>query len=132
MTRTRNEIVVEGSDDGVFWQPYEFKWKPGDVNRRPGLVAPFQPRLDWQMWFAALGSFRDEWFIRFLVKVKQGSPEVLSLLESNPFPGTPPRYLRAVVYRYEFTRSGDHTSAWWQREYLGTLYTLSPKTQGAE
>ena len=132
MTRTRNEIVIEGSNDGEQWLPYEFKWKPGDVNRRPGLVAPFQPRLDWQMWFAALGGFRDEWFIRFLVKVKEGSPEVLGLLASNPFPDTPPRYLRATVYRYEFTTSDDHTRAWWKRKLLGTLITLAPKSSPAE
>ena len=78
-----------GSNDGKKWLPYEFKWKPGDVNHRPGLVAPFQPRLDWQMWFAALGDYRDprnQWFLLFLQRLLEGSPEVLHLMASNPFP----------------------------------------------
>jgi hypothetical protein len=111
---------VEGSKDGVHWRAYEFPWKPGDVNRRPGLVAPHQPRLDWQMWFAALGSVQDNpWFVQFLVRLLEGSPEVLSLLETNPFPDEPPVYVRAVLYDYEFTRWGDGDTGWWKRKELG-------------
>jgi len=104
MTTTRPEIVVEGSNDGVTWLPYEFKWKPGELKRRPAFVAPHQPRLDWQMWFAALGDYRREpWFMNFLVRLLQGSPEVLALLQKNPFPSPPPRSVRAVLYEYRFT-----------------------------
>ena len=87
MTTNRNEIIVEGSNDGVTWLPYEFKYKPGDVRRRPGFVEPYQPRLDWQMWFAALGDYRQNpWFVNFCARLLQGSPEVLALLANNPFP----------------------------------------------
>lgn len=117
MTTERPEIIVEGSNDGVSWQAYEFRWKPGDIYRRPGIVAPHQPRLDWQMWFAALGNIRENpWFVRFLVRLLEGSPEVLSLMEKNPFPEGAPKYVRAQVYDYHFTRWVEHSGAWWQRE----------------
>jgi lipase maturation factor 1 len=122
MTTSRREIVVEGSSDGVNWLPYEFKYKPGDINRRPGFVAPFQPRLDWQMWFAALGDYRQNpWFVEFGEKLLQGSPDVLALLAKNPFPGKPPRYLRAEFYEYRFTSAAERraASAWWKREFIG-------------
>ena len=120
MTTSRLEISVEGSNDGLVWREYEFRWKPGDVNERPQLVAPFQPRLDWQMWFAALGTYRDNpWFMRFLGRLLEGSPEVTGLLRTNPFPDKPPRTIRAVGYTYHFTRFGDARSAWWKREPLG-------------
>jgi hypothetical protein len=122
MTTLRNEIIVEGSNDGVNWRPYEFKYKPGDVNRRPAFVAPFQPRLDWQMWFAALGSERENpWFDNFCERLLQGSPDVLALLAKNPFPEHPPQFIRAEFYNYRFTSPADRraTGAWWQRQYLG-------------
>ncbi len=120
MTTSRPEIIVEGSNDGVAWTAYEFKWKPGDVWRRPRLVAPHQPRLDWQMWFASLGTVRDNpWFVNFLERLLEGTPEVLDLLGHNPFPNKPPRYVRALVYDYKFTRSGE-SEAWWKRELIGT------------
>lgn len=118
MTTARLEIVVQGSNDGVTWLDYEFKYKPGDVQRAPPWVAPYQPRLDWQMWFAALSNWRaNPWFVNLLARLLQASPEVLNLLERNPFPGQPPRYVRAVVYDYRFA-SG--SSAWWMREFKGT------------
>jgi hypothetical protein len=122
MTTTRHEIIVEGSEDGTNWLAYEFKYKPGDVNRRPGFIEPFQPRLDWQMWFAALGSCRQNpWFGNFCERLLQGSPEVLALLEKNPFPKHPPRYLRAELYDYHFTNFAERraTGAWWRRERVG-------------
>jgi len=120
MTTSRHEIEVEGSDDGVSWRTYSFSWKPGDIHRRPGFVAPHQPRLDWQMWFAALGEVQQNpWFVNFLVRLLEGSPEVLGLLENNPFPNGPPRYVRASLYDYHFTRSGDGKTGWWKREPLG-------------
>ena len=87
MTTERREIIVEGSNDGVNWLPYEFKYKPGDVNRRPAFVAPHQPRLDWQLWFAALGDYRQNpWFVNFCLRLLQGSPDVLALLAKIRFP----------------------------------------------
>jgi len=121
MTKDRDEIVIEGSADGIDWLPYEFKWKPGDVMRAPGWCAPHQPRLDWQMWFAALGSYRENpWFGRLIVRLLQGSRDVSQLLAKNPFPHEPPRYIRAMFYRYRFTTLHERreTGAWWRREQL--------------
>jgi hypothetical protein len=125
MTTTRNEIVVEGSDDGQVWQAYEFRFKPGDPMHAPRFVAPHQPRLDWQMWFAALSSYRNQpWFQNFLVRLLQGSPEVLALLQRNPFPDHPPRYIRSRLYDYRFTDipTRRSTGAWWERTEQG-LYS---------
>ena len=122
MTTQRPEIVVEGSLDGREWKAYEFRWKPGDVRRRPEFVAPHMPRLDWQMWFAALNDARREpWFARFCERVLQDSPPVLALLRENPFPGRPPRYLRATLYDYRFADPATRreTGAWWTRRALG-------------
>jgi hypothetical protein len=118
MTTERNEIVVEGSADGIAWKEYEFRHKPGSLTRRPSWVAPFQPRLDWQMWFAALGRYEGEiWFERFLTRLLEGSRPVVVLLAVNPFLDTPPRVVRATMYRYRFTRRG--SDAWWTREAIG-------------
>lgn len=122
MTKKRMEIVVEGSNNGYQWFPYEFKWKPGLLNAKPRYVAPHQPRLDWQMWFAALGDFREHpWFINFLMRLLEGSPQVLDLLKSNPFPDRPPRYIHALFYRYQFTNFAekDKSGEWWKREKRG-------------
>jgi len=122
MTKDRREIVIEGSADGIDWKPYEFKWKPGDVMRAPGWCAPHQPRLDWQMWFAALGSYRQNpWFVQTVIALLHGKPEVAALFERNPFPQSPPQYVRATLYRYRFTTVQEHreTGAWWKRQELG-------------
>ena len=128
MTKDRAEIVIEGSADGIDWLPYEFKWKPADVKRAPGWCAPHQPRLDWQMWFAALGApQRNPWFGGLVVRLLQGSGDVTRLLAHNPFPDQPPRYIRASFYRYRFTTVEEHrqSGAWWKRqelrEYLPTV-----------
>ena len=119
MTTERPEIIIEGSNDGVVWQEYEFPWKAGDVRSRPRLAAPHQPRLDWQMWFAALGGWdRNPWFQSFLGRLLEGRTEVLGLLKTNPFPTHPPRYIRTLLYEYRFTRSGEG-GAWWRRELKG-------------
>jgi predicted DCC family thiol-disulfide oxidoreductase YuxK len=122
MTTERREIIVEGSNDGVNWRAYEFNYKPGDVNQKPKFVAPFQPRLDWQMWFAALGDYRQNpWFGNLCAHLLQGSPEVLALLKTNPFPEKPPHYIRAEFYDYRFTDFAERraTGAWWKRELIG-------------
>lgn len=119
MTTNRPEIIIEGSRDGRTWEPYEFKWKPGDLKRRLPWVAPHQPRLDWQMWFAALSDYRlNGWFIGLLIRLLQGSRPVLALLRRNPFPDAPPWFVRAVVYQYRFTdrKTRRATGAWWTRE----------------
>jgi hypothetical protein len=123
MTTERPEIIVEGSNDGDRWLAYEFRYKPGDVKRAPPWVEPYQPRLDWQMWFAALGSPRQNvWFYHFAARLMQGSPPVLRLLAGNPFPAAPPRYIRATVYDYHFTDFAARraTGAWWRREWKAT------------
>lgn len=122
MTTERREIVVEGSNDGQTWRTYEFKYKPGDLTGRPRFVAPHQPRLDWQMWFAALGNYQgNPWFMNFCVRLLQGQPEVLALLKTNPFPDAPPRYIRAVMYDYRFADLATRhaTGDWWRRELRG-------------
>ena len=118
MTTRRPEIILEGSNDGTTWLAYEFSYKPGAPDRRPRFVAPHQPRLDWQMWFAALGSAGSEpWFFSMCQKILEGSEPVLALLEKNPFPSAPPRYLRARVFDYRFTDEKERASsgAWWSR-----------------
>jgi hypothetical protein len=122
MTTSRPEIIIEGSNDGVTWLAYEFKYKPGDPMRRPVFVAPHQPRLDWQMWFAALSSYEDnQWFVQFCASLLRNSPEVARLLRTNPFPDSPPQYVRAQLYQYRFTTwhelRNDHQ--WWHRTLVG-------------
>ena len=135
MTTERPEIIVEGSHDGVAWRAYEFKWKPGDVRRRPPFVAPHQPRLDWQMWFAALGYYpNNPWLRLFLIRLLQGSRSVSSLLKDNPFPDAPPRYVRCLLYDYRFTNRAEsrHNGTWWRREQRGfysPLVDLQPKAK---
>jgi len=128
MTTSRLEIAVEGSDDGRNWLPYEFKYKPGELARRPPWVAPYQPRLDWQMWFAALGSYQqNRWFANLLIRLLEGSPDVIALLETNPFPNAPPRYIRAVGYEYHFTdfASRRATGDWWRRDWKGLYFPVA-------
>jgi len=122
MTTSRLEIIIEGSDDGRTWLAYEFKYKPGDVSRRPGFVEPHQPRLDWQMWFATLSRYeRTRWFQAFLARLLEGSPAVLGLLQRNPFPEHRPTYIRAQLYEYWFTTLEERraTGAWWSRRLVG-------------
>jgi lipase maturation factor 1 len=121
MTKDRCEIILEGSADGIDWLPYEFKWKAGDVKRAPGWCAPHQPRLDWQMWFAALESPQENpWLGGLIVRLLQGSRDVNRLLAHDPFSNRPPRYIRAMFYRYRFTTAIElrKTGAWWKRQEL--------------
>jgi predicted DCC family thiol-disulfide oxidoreductase YuxK len=125
MTTTRPEIIIEGSEDGVHWREYSFKYKPGDVMRRPRWNIPHQPRLDWQMWFAALGTpSANLWFSRFVQRLLENSPEVTALLSGNPFPDKPPLYVRAVLYDYRYSTHAekDATGAWWVRQPQAIYY----------
>lgn len=122
MTTERPEIVIEGSSDGRTWKEYALRWKPGDVREPPAYSGLHMPRLDWQMWFAALGNIRrNGWMVGLMRRLLEGQPEVLDLLSHNPFPEAPPRYIRAVRYDYRFTdpRTLDKTGRWWHRERLG-------------
>jgi hypothetical protein len=121
MTTERPEILLEGSEDGDTWTPYTFRWKSGDVERAPRFCTPHMPRLDWQMWFAALGGDcrTQPWFLAFERRLLEGSPEVLRLLHNDPFADKPPRLLRARLYQYRFTKWGDRD--WWRREEAGSF-----------
>jgi len=122
MTTERPEIILEGSEDGVSWKAYEFRYKPGGLSKKPRFVAPHQPRLDWQMWFAALGSARrNPWFVNLCVRLLEGSEPVTGLLAYNPFPDKPPRQIRALLYEYEFTDFEERRESgnWWKRELRG-------------
>jgi hypothetical protein len=121
--RERPEIVFEGTDDAFVtgdtqWKEYEFKAKPGDPNRRPAIIAPYQCRIDWQIWFAAMASpAQYPWTLHFVWKLLHNDAGSLSLIANNPFPNAPPHYIRARLYRYQFAPLGD--KAWWRREPLG-------------
>jgi lipase maturation factor 1 len=132
MTTTRPELIIEGSDDGENWKEYGFEWKMGALNRRPEFTTPHMPRLDWQMWFAALyaqegDSADNQWLPMFMQRLLEGSPPVLKLLETNPFPDHPPRLMRAVLYDYKFTDFAERrrTGDWWKRSEIGEYFELS-------
>jgi len=119
MTIERPEIVIEASNNGVDWIEYEFKYKPGNVKRLPAFVAPHQPRLDWQMWFAAMGYYHNHlWVRRLMMRLMEGEPSVQALLKVNPFQKDRPRYIRCVLFDYRFTSRQERnaTGAWWRRE----------------
>jgi predicted DCC family thiol-disulfide oxidoreductase YuxK len=126
MTTERNEIIIEGSDDGVEWREYSFQYKPGDVARRPPWNIPHQPRLDWQMWFAALDDPRRvNWFPHFLERLLQNEPTVTALLEKNPFAEKAPQYIRAQFYAYTFSSAEERQKGlWWQRRSLGLYFPV--------
>ena len=124
MTTTRREIVIEGSYDGAEWHEYEFRYKPGNVMRAPTWNIPHQPRLDWQMWFAALDNpQRLPWFWRFVERLLENEPTVTALLEKNPFAEKPPLYVRAQFYDYTFA-GGEQKGQWWNRRLLGESFPM--------
>lgn len=125
MTTVREEIIIEGSTDGQNWQPYEFKYKPGDPAKAPRINIPHQPRLDWQMWFAALGTQGNEhWFENLLQRLLDNEPNVTRLLALNPFTDRPPISVRAMLYEYRYTTAREKvkTGNWWVRELRGVFY----------
>jgi len=143
MTETRPEIMIDGSADGTTWAAYEFPWKPGNVFRAPRFCEPHQPRLDWQMWFEALRleqvqqatgaidpRFMSPWFQSFLFKLFKGETPVVGLLEKNPFPDAPPKFIRLRLYRYRFTTADEWRDGgnWWHRDevWVGPGWSLPP------
>jgi len=122
MTRGRYEIEFQGSNDGVNWTPYPFRFKPQALDQAPGIYAPYQPRFEWNLWFASLGSWQQNDLVPATEEgLLAGSPAVLSLFRRNPFPGAPPRYTRAVLWQYWFTTTEEKrlTGNWWRREFIG-------------
>ena len=125
MTKVRNEIVIEGSADQIAWQEYQFKYKPGNLDKCPGWVAPHQPRIDWQMWFAALNKPEHErWLFNLLIRLLQNSEPVTAIFKHNPFPDDPPASVRARFYEYTFTSVEERkeTGQCWNRSLLGDYY----------
>ena len=132
MTPARYEIEFQGSNDGQTWTPYPFRYKPQDLAGRPGFLGPYQPRFDWNLWFASLGPWRSSsWVVLAQERLAEGSPAVLSLFRGDPFHGKPPSMVRTVLYQYWFTdmTTRSTTGAWWRREELGPfsgVVTRSP------
>jgi hypothetical protein len=123
MTTSRQEIAVEASEDGASWRELRFRFKPGDPARRPRLAAPHMPRLDWQMWFAALAPRQAGWLDPFTQRLLEGEPAVWRLLGEGLPPAGPPRWLRLVLYDYRFTTPAERrvSGEWWHRERVGEL-----------
>jgi hypothetical protein len=122
MTPARYEIEFQGSNDGVTWTPYQFRYKPQDVSERPGFYAPYQPRFDWNLWFASLGPWQQNpWVVLTEERLIEGSPSALSLFRKDPFNGKPPYMVRTVLWQYWFTNLATKTKsgAWWRREEVG-------------
>jgi len=122
--RERYEIVLQGTDDEpgpqARWLEYDFPCKPGSVARRPCVTSPYHRRLDWQMWFAAMSDAgREPWLVHLVYELLEGDPGARGLLAEGPFMSRPPRFIRALYYRYEFTRFGDRSGAWWRRTLAG-------------
>ena len=130
ISRTRQEVVIEGTDEEEItghtaWKEYEFKGKPGALRRLPPQWAPYHLRLDWLMWFAAISPvYAQQWLGPFLVRLLENDPATVRLLQHNPFPTSPPRYVRAQLYRYRFTTRQEllRERAWWHRTLLGAYF----------
>ena len=124
--KKRYELILEGTTDKVItpetrWQAYEFKAKPGDLHRAPPVISPYHYRIDWQIWFAAMSTpDRHPWLIHLIWKFLHNDPNALGLIANNPFPESPPRYIRVEHYHYEFTAADDQSGAVWQRTRVGS------------
>jgi hypothetical protein len=134
MTGGRYEIEFQGSNDGQNWIVYPFRYKPQVLKERPGLYAPYQPRFDWNLWFASLGNWQQNDIVPLTEeRLLSNDPDVLHLFRANPFPSTPPKYVRAVLWQYWFTTLAEKRSTgnWWRRSLLG-LYApeLTPAPGG--
>ncbi len=130
MQTERQELIIEGSDDGREWKAYTFRYKPQDPGATPRFIVPHQPRLDWLMWFVPTQHpVHLFWFGELMYSLERGSAPVLSLLADNPFPDRPPRHLRVTAWRYRFTTPEERarTGLWWRREYLGLFPMVPPR-----
>jgi hypothetical protein len=122
MTHERYEIEFQGSTDGQAWTPYQFRYKPQDVRQAPGIYAPYQPRFEWDLWFASLGHWRNYlWVVQTEERLLRNEPDVLALFAGNPFASAPPKQVRAVIWQYWFTdrSSKRKEGTWWRRQLLG-------------
>jgi len=122
MTRERYEIEFQGSNDGQTWTPYPFRFKPQALDKAPGIYAPYQPRFEWNLWFASLGDWQQNELVPLTEeRLLENDPDVLALFQANPFGQAPPHYMRAVLWQYWFTSMDEkrRTGNWWKREYLG-------------
>jgi hypothetical protein len=122
MTRGRYEIEFQGSEDGKSWVPYPFRYKPQDLSQPPGIYAPYQPRFDWNLWFASLGSWREYPIVaQTEVRLLSNDRDILDLFANNPFPNAPPRQVRAVLWQYWFTTMSEKRTSglWWRRHFIG-------------
>jgi len=131
MTTKREEIIIEGSDDNLHWREYEFRYKPGNRMRAPLWNIPYQPRLDWEMWFAALDDpLRLQWFWNFIQRLLENEPAVTDLLQNNPFPNKPPIFVRALLYDYTFSNNAEKAKGiWWDRRLVGIYFQPTVRAQ---
>jgi hypothetical protein len=126
--RERYNVIFEGTldetpDETANWKPYRYKGLPVDLDKRPPQIAPYQLRLDWQMWFASMSTYEEyPWTLHLVSKLLHNDPGAVGLFAGNPFPGRPPRYIRAILYRYSFARPGNPNKRWWNRERIGDLW----------
>merc|ERR1719219_2189792 len=129
----RPEVVLEGAlDPQGPWQEFEFLYKPGNISEAPKFMLPHQPRLDWQMWFAALGSYQQNpWFISLVQRLLEGKQDVMDLLDpGSPFKSKPPKYIRALLYKYTFSASG--SKDWWERTLQNEYLPIVSKKDGLD
>jgi hypothetical protein len=123
--RVRNEVILEGTEDdptspSARWREYDLPCKPGDPARRPCVIAPYQLRLDWEIWFAAMSDYpHHPWLVHFVYKLLRGDAQAARLLARNPFPDHPPRAIRATLWEYHFAEPGNRDHAWWTRAPVG-------------
>jgi hypothetical protein len=135
MTRGRYEIEFQGSMDGNTWVPYPFRYKPQALNEAPGIYAPYQPRFEWNLWFASLGDWQQNDMVPLTEeKLLANDPDVLSLFKTNPFDKAPPNQVRAVLWQYWFTSMDEkrRTGNWWRREFLGVYAPVLAYTPGGK
>ncbi|MGB6689865.1 MAG: lipase maturation factor family protein [Terracidiphilus sp.] len=135
MTRGRYEVEFQGSNDGENWTAYPFRFKPQALNQPPGIYAPYQPRFEWNLWFASLGDWQQYNFVPLgEERLLENDADVLALFRSNPFPQTPPRYVKAVLWQYWFTSMDEkrRTGNWWRRELIGLYAPVLTKAENGK
>jgi len=135
MTTARYELELQGTRDGVRWEPYPFRYKPQDPHEAPGIYAPYQPRFEWNLWFASLEPWEaSPWVVRAELRLLARDRDVLALFRRDPFAGAAPRAVRIVRWQYCFTdaRTRRSTGAWWQRRELGVFAPMADRGDAAE